>query len=63
MDDISARLKCYRIEIFATHHHLGWIDAPHDQKFEILKSLEKIQESTKIKNIFDIFVKALDDKV
>jgi hypothetical protein len=39
---------------------LGWIDAPHTQNFEILKSLEQAQESKKIKITFEIFVKMLD---
>jgi hypothetical protein len=36
-----------------------WIDAPHTQNFEILKSLEQTQESKKIKISFEIFVKML----
>jgi hypothetical protein len=39
---------------------LGWIDAPHTQNFEILKSLEQTQESKKNKISFEIFVKMLD---
>jgi hypothetical protein len=38
---------------------LGWIDAPHTQNFEILKSLEQTQEKKK-KISFKIFVKILD---
>jgi hypothetical protein len=30
-----SRLKGYRFEISATFRHLGWIDAPHTQNFEI----------------------------
>jgi hypothetical protein len=45
IDNLSI-LKCYQIEIFIPFHHLlDCIDAPHIQKFEILKSLEKTQES------------------
>jgi hypothetical protein len=51
IDDISAAL-CYKFEIFAFLHHLGWIDAPFIQNFEILKSIEKTQESKKIQNHF-----------
>jgi hypothetical protein len=40
-----SRLKGYRFEISATLRKLGWIDAPHTQNFEILKSLEQTQES------------------
>jgi hypothetical protein len=36
IDDISAVALNYRTEIFATLHHLGWIDAPNSQHFEIL---------------------------
>jgi hypothetical protein len=40
---------------------LGWIDVPHTQNFEILKSLEQTQESKKkIKITLEIFVKMLD---
>jgi hypothetical protein len=39
---------------------LGWIDAPHIQYFEILKSLEQTQESINIKISFEIFAKMLD---
>jgi hypothetical protein len=39
---------------------LGWIDAPHTQNFEILKSLEQTQEAKKFKITFEIFVKILD---
>jgi hypothetical protein len=39
---------------------LAWIDAPHTQNFEILKSLEQTQESIKIKITFDFFAKMLD---
>jgi hypothetical protein len=42
-----SRLKSYRFEILATLRQLGWIDAPHNQNFEILKSLEQTQESKK----------------
>jgi hypothetical protein len=42
-----SRLNCYR-EIFATLHHLDWIDAPHTQNLENFKSLEKTQESKKL---------------
>jgi hypothetical protein len=38
---------------------LGWIDAPHIQNFEILKSLEQTQELKKFKITFEIFVKML----
>jgi hypothetical protein len=41
------RLHGYRFEILATLRQLGWIDAPHTQNFEILKSLEQTQESKK----------------
>jgi hypothetical protein len=44
-----SRLEDYRFEISATLRQLGWIDAPHTQSFEILKSLEQTQESKKIK--------------
>jgi hypothetical protein len=37
----TSHLKGYRIEILATLHHLDWINAPHTQNFEILKSLEE----------------------
>jgi hypothetical protein len=43
-----SRLKGYRFEISATLRQLGWIDAPHTQNYEILKSLEQTQESKKI---------------
>jgi hypothetical protein len=43
------RLKDDRFEISAALRHLGWIDAPHTQNFEILKFLEQTQESKKIK--------------
>jgi hypothetical protein len=39
-----SRLKGYRFEISSTLRHLGWIDAPHTQNFEILESLEQTQE-------------------
>jgi hypothetical protein len=52
-----SRHKCYR---FAEVHHLGWIDAPHTQSFEILKTLEQTQESKYFEIIFDIFAKVLD---
>jgi hypothetical protein len=39
-----SRLKGYRFEILATLRQLGWIEAPHTQNFEILKSLEQTQE-------------------
>jgi hypothetical protein len=35
-----SRFKSYKFEIPATLRQLGWIDAPHTQKFEIMKSLE-----------------------
>jgi hypothetical protein len=38
---------------------LGWIDAPHIQNFEILKSLGQTQESKFFKISFEIFVKVL----
>jgi hypothetical protein len=49
INDISAALR-----------PLSWIDAPHTQNFEILKSLEQTQESKKFKITFEIFVKMLD---
>jgi hypothetical protein len=49
-----SRLKGYRFEISATLRQLAWIDAPHTQNFEILKSLEQTQESKKF-NISLIF--------
>jgi hypothetical protein len=55
-----SRLKGYRFEIAATLRHLGWIDAPHTQNFEILKSLEQTQESKNLKISFEIFVKMLE---
>jgi hypothetical protein len=56
-----SRLKGYSFEISAILRQLGWINAPHTQNFEILKSLEKTQESKKkIKITFEIFVKILD---
>jgi hypothetical protein len=55
-----SRLKGYRFEISATLRQLNWIDAPHTQNFEILKSLEETQESKKFKITFEIFVKMLD---
>jgi hypothetical protein len=39
--------RSYRFEISATLRQLGWIDAPHTQNIEILKSLEQTQESKK----------------
>ena len=54
-----SRLTCYKIQIFATLCHFGWIDAPHTQNFEILKSLEKTQESKKIETLFENFAKML----
>jgi hypothetical protein len=41
-----SRLEGYRFEISATlrQFQLGWIDAPHTQNFEILKSLEQTQK-------------------
>jgi hypothetical protein len=39
-----SRLKGYRFEISAALRQFGWIDAPHTQNFEILKSLEQAQE-------------------
>jgi hypothetical protein len=59
VDDISA-VKGYRFEISVTLRQLGWIDAPHTQNFEILKSLEQTQELKKFKISFEIFVKMLD---
>jgi hypothetical protein len=47
IDDISAVLRATVFEISATLRQLGWIDAPHTQNFEILKSLEQTQESKK----------------
>jgi hypothetical protein len=44
----------------ATLRHLGWIDAPHTQNFEILKSLEQTQESKNYEISFEIFLKMLD---
>jgi hypothetical protein len=55
-----SRLKSYRFEISAILRQLGWIDAPHTQNFEILKSLEQTQESKKFKIAFEIFVNMLD---
>jgi hypothetical protein len=55
-----SRLKGYRFVISAIFRHLGWIDAPHTQNFEILKSLEQTQESKNSKIVFEIFVKMLD---
>jgi hypothetical protein len=55
-----SRLKGYRFDISATLHQLGWIDAPHSQNFEILKSLEQTQESKKYKITFEIVVKMLN---
>jgi hypothetical protein len=40
----SIGFTCKKIEILAALSHLGWIDAPHTQNFEILKSLEQTQE-------------------
>jgi hypothetical protein len=53
------RPKGYRFEILATLRQLGWIDALPTQNFEILKSLEKTQESKKIKITFEFFVEML----
>jgi hypothetical protein len=39
-----SRFKGYRFEISATLGHLGWIDAPYTQNFEILKSLKQTQD-------------------
>jgi hypothetical protein len=36
-----SRLEGYIFEISATLHQMSWIDAPHTQNFEILKSLEQ----------------------
>jgi hypothetical protein len=44
----------------AIFRQLGWIDAPHTQNFEILKSLEPTQEPRKFKISFDFFVKMPD---
>jgi hypothetical protein len=55
-----SRLKGYRFEILATLRQLGWIDAPHTQNFEILKSFEQTQESKNFKTSFEIFSKMLD---
>jgi hypothetical protein len=55
-----SRLEGYRFEISAILRQLGWIDAPHTQNFEILKSLEQTQESKNFKIRFEIFVKLLD---
>jgi hypothetical protein len=44
-----SQIKGYIFDISATLRQLGWIDAPHTQNFEILKSLEQTQESKKIK--------------
>jgi hypothetical protein len=52
-----SRLNCYRFEISATLHHLGWIDAPHTQNFEISRANSGVK---KIKIIFEFFVKTLD---
>jgi hypothetical protein len=38
-------IAVYRFKFFAIFHHLDWIDAPHTQNLEILKSVEKTQES------------------
>jgi hypothetical protein len=38
---------------FSTLRQLGWIDPPHTQNFEILKSLEQTQESKKFKISFE----------
>jgi hypothetical protein len=46
--------------ISANFRHLGWIDAPHTQNFEIWKSLEQTQESEKFKISFEIFVKMIE---
>jgi hypothetical protein len=40
IDDISAVIRA----TLHTLRHLGLIDAPHTQNFEILKSLEQTQE-------------------
>jgi hypothetical protein len=45
------RLKGYRFEISGIIRQLGWIDAPHTQNFEILKSLEQTQESKNLKSV------------
>jgi hypothetical protein len=42
---IKFRLSRTDLRFEATFHHLSWIDAPHAQNFEILKFLEKTQES------------------
>jgi hypothetical protein len=44
----------------ATLRQMGWIDAPHTQNFEILKSLKQTQESKNFKIAFEIFEKMLD---
>jgi hypothetical protein len=46
-----SRLKSYSFEVSATLRQLGWIDAPHTQSFEILKSLEQTQESKNLKSL------------
>jgi hypothetical protein len=48
---LPSGLKGYRFEISAPLRQLGWIDAPHTQNFEILKSLEQTQESKKLKSL------------
>jgi hypothetical protein len=48
---LKDRLKDYRLKILATLRQLGWIDGPHTQNFEILKSVEQTQESKKIKSV------------
>jgi hypothetical protein len=52
-----SRLKGYRFEISTIFRQLGWIDAPHTQNFEILKSLEQTQESKKIKSLLKFLKK------
>jgi hypothetical protein len=59
IDDISADLRTTNLKSTIIRQ-LGWIDAPHTQNFEILKSLEQTQESDKFKITFEIFVKILD---
>ena len=56
----SLNHKSYRIQISATLSHLCEIDALHTQNFEILKSLEKTQESKKLNFFFEIFGEMLE---
>jgi hypothetical protein len=55
-----SRLKGYKFEIWANLRQLGWIDAPHTQNFEILKSLEQTQESKNVISVLIFFCKILD---